>query len=218
MPKSKQRDRCLGCFRSKTTCFCGFVEPFETRTRFLLLMHNKEFKRQTTGTGRLTHIALRHSEILMGHDFSNDRRLQEILSDSRYYPVLLFPGKNAINLSSNEPLEVPKSKTLLIILIDGKWAPAKKMVRLCSELTALPCLSFTPPELSHFSIKRQPARHCVSTIEAAFFLLKQLERRGFESLNGKHHTLIKAIDSLVDYQKRFVPANENTNRTRKKVV
>jgi len=203
-PEERQRDRCLRCNRSRATCFCGFVKPFDTRTRFVLLMHPKEFKHQTTGTGRMTRIALRNSEIIMGLDFSQDPRLTTLLADAQYHTVLLFPGPGSLNLSQGNALAIPEGKKLQILLVDGTWAMAKKIIRLNGNLQALPRIHFTPAALSRFHIKRQPAAHCVSTIEAVYYLLDILETRGLEKLEGRHVPLLDAIDSLVSFQKRYI--------------
>ncbi|MFH0920744.1 MAG: tRNA-uridine aminocarboxypropyltransferase [Fibrobacterota bacterium] len=204
LPKEQQRDRCLRCNRSRATCFCGFVTPFDTRTRFVILMHPKEFKFQTVGTGRMTGLALRNSETIVGLDFTRDPRLTALLADPRWHSVMLFPGPGSIDLSMNVPFELPAGKTLRVLVIDGTWAMAKKIIRLSPNLQALPKIRFTPPALSRFHIKRQPAAHCVSTIEAVHYLLDILERRGFERLEGRHASLLGAIDALVDFQKKFV--------------
>ena len=60
-------------------------------------MHPKEVKKNRTGTGWITRISLKDCEILEGLDFSKNKRLNELLSDSRYYPVLLYPGEDAWN-------------------------------------------------------------------------------------------------------------------------
>ena len=199
-----QRDLCLACNRSRATCFCGFVTPFNTNTRFVLLMHDKEYKHQKTGTGRMTKRALVNAEIIMGVDFSANHRLNELLADERYFPVVLFPGKGSINLSETKDFVVPNSKQLLILVIDGTWRLAKRIMRLSINLQALPKISFTPRALSRFRIKKQPADHCVSTIEAVYNLLDLLDRSGYEQLDKKHQTLLDAIESLVVFQEKFM--------------
>ena len=61
-------------------------------------MHPKEYRKQRTGTGRLAKISLKDSEILVGIDFSQNTRLQALLNDPRYFPVLLYPGEDAWNV------------------------------------------------------------------------------------------------------------------------
>lgn len=36
------REMCWKCFRPKKNCYCQFIQPFHTHTRFVLLMHPKE--------------------------------------------------------------------------------------------------------------------------------------------------------------------------------
>lgn len=91
----------MKCFRPIDRCLCHFVTPpIDAGVKFIFLMHPKEAKRNRTGTGRIAHTALAHSEILMGIDFSKDTRLQTLLSDARYLPMLLYPGENAITAAA----------------------------------------------------------------------------------------------------------------------
>jgi DTW domain-containing protein len=85
------------------------------------------------------------------------------------------------------------------------------------NLHALPKICFTPTELSRFRIKRQPFEYCVSTIEAVHHLLEVMDKRGFERLEGKHHTLIEAIDSLVSFQESYI-STAGTSRHFKKAM
>jgi DTW domain-containing protein YfiP len=202
-PPERRRDLCLVCNRARSSCFCSFVKQFDTRTRFVLLMHPKEFKQQKTGTGRMTRLALHNSEIVVGVDLSEHWRLKELLSDLRYFPVILFPGQGSANLSGGDALEAPEGKTLLVFVIDGTWRLAKKVVHLTRSLRTVPRICFTPPAKSRFYIKRQPADYCVSTIEAVHQLLEVLEKRGLERLDGRHDSLIEAIDSLVRFQQQY---------------
>lgn len=168
-------------------------------------MHDREYKRQKTGTGRLTNLALADSDILMGVDFTCDERLNQLLRDPSLYPVVLFPGCSSANLSEGAPLQIPSSRRLLVLVIDGTWRKAKRIMRLSANLRTVPRICFSPPAPSRFRIKLQPAEYCVSTIEAVYYLLELLSERGLEELNGRHRTLLNAIDSLVEFQERYMP-------------
>src|SRR6187549_196685 len=99
------RMMCYRCFWPKSLCWCASIIPMETRTRFVFLMHPKEFKQEKAATGRLTHLCLVHSEIHCGISFERHEAVQALLRDPRYVPALLYPGREAINLSevSNGP-------------------------------------------------------------------------------------------------------------------
>lgn len=153
-----------------------------TRTRFVLLMHPKEYKREKAGTGRLTHLCLADSRILMGAAFDQHEELQELLRDPTVYPVLLYPGANALNLSCGElPADALVGRRLLVLVLDATWACARKMLRLSPTLQALPRILFTPTTPSRFVIKQQPQEGCLSTLEAVHETLLALERSGLDA-------------------------------------
>jgi DTW domain-containing protein YfiP len=164
-------------------------------------MHPKEFKRQKTGTGRMTRVCLENSEIVMGEDFTLDNRVNALIVDPLHYPVILYPGPQAVDLTSDSGFLIPNGKNLLVFIIDGTWSKAKKMMRLSRNLHSLPRVSFLPPGPSRFAIKQQPHPLCLSTIEAVHLLLECLDRRGYEHLEGRHANLLEVIDGIVKFQK-----------------
>ncbi|AFM11973.1 tRNA-uridine aminocarboxypropyltransferase [Turneriella parva] len=198
----KQRDLCLTCNRSRATCFCKYTQPFETRTRFLILMHPREFKRQRTGTGRVTHLSLLNSEILVGVDFSQHERLNQILQSADYFPALLFPVAESLDAASPQFRAAALGRTPLVIILDATWSSARKMLRSSANLQTLPRLSFTADNASRFVIKRQPRDFCLSTIEAAYRTLDALDSSGVEDLRGRHSALMQTLDQIVEFQLR----------------
>ena len=180
------RVMCYKCFWPETLCWCASLRPMATRTRFVFLMHPKEFKEEKAGTGRLTHLCLPHSEIHMGTGFDGDESVQALINDQGNYPVLLYPGKDALNLSTATELQVSgfrsqvSQRQLLVFLLDATWSGARKMLRLSPSLQRLPRIMFTPSAPSRYVIKRQPVEGCLSTLEAVHELLAVLERTGLD--------------------------------------
>ena len=93
------RVTCYRCFWPQSLCWCASITPFTPRTKFVFLMHPKEFKQEKAGTGRLTHLCLTGSEIHMGIGFDDHEAVQELLADPQFFPVLLYPGEQAHNIS-----------------------------------------------------------------------------------------------------------------------
>jgi DTW domain-containing protein YfiP len=165
-----------------------------TRTRFLVLMHPKEFKEEKAGTGRLTHLCLPDSEIQVGRSFDTHEAVCGILADPQYAPFLLYPGTEAIDLTDRSdpndradlnhfPALAPVlrgEKRLLVIILDATWSAARKMLRLSPSLQRLPRLMFHPTAPSKFVIKQQPQPGCLSTLEAVHELLHALTRAGLD--------------------------------------
>ena len=97
-----ERKRCYSCFRPMSSCMCKHIHVVDTDTKFVILMHPKEFKKVKNNTGYFTHRSLSNSEIFMGIDFSEHRRINEIIDTHESY--ILFPSEDAINLSEESEM------------------------------------------------------------------------------------------------------------------
>jgi DTW domain-containing protein YfiP len=159
-----------------------------TRTRFVFLMHPKEFKQEKAATGRLTHLCLANSEIHCGIGFDNDDAVQALIRDPQNFPVLLYPGPQAVNLThAGLPSAEISNRRLVVFLLDATWALGRKMLKLSGTLQRLPRVMFTPSAPSRYVIKQQPHESCLSTLEATHELLLALQRCGLDeySLPGQ---------------------------------
>lgn len=163
-------------------------------------MHPKEAKKQRTGTGRISHAALLDSEILVGIDFTKNARLCELLSDPEYYPVLLYPDKNAWHSKKEGFKEAIGSKKLLAIIIDSTWFCSKKMIKMSSNVMALPKVSFSNNYRSIFTFKREPSEECVSTIETCYYLIKEMQETGIADKAADPECLMTAFKELIKMQ------------------
>ena len=150
-------------------------------------MHPKEAYKQRTGTGRLAHLTLIDSEIIVGIDFTENPRLKSLIENPNYYPVLMYPSEDAWTATGyreNPPhtlKEACNGKTLLVILVDATWACAKKMVKLSKNLHILPKISFTAGYQSIYTFKTEPQEDFISTIETCYYLLKELRAGEFST-------------------------------------
>jgi DTW domain-containing protein YfiP len=159
-----------------------------------------EWRKEKCTTGRLACLNLANSEIIPGLGFDENPRYRELVDDPGNYPVLLYPGKRAWDLSSGGfPSTELGSRRLVVFLIDSTWSCARAVLRESPGLLSLPWVKFTPSQPSRYIIKRQPAPNCVSTIEATHELLLALERSGLESYPDKGR-LLAAFFAMRDYQ------------------
>jgi DTW domain-containing protein len=163
----------------------------QTRTRFVFLMHPKEYKQEKAATGRLTHLCLTHSAVHVGVEFDRHDGVQDLINNPGNLCVLLHPGRDAINLSNLEETQSPGSRfnalrrdlqnrTLVVLLVDATWALGRKILKLSPSLQRLPRLMFTPSAPSRYLIKQQPHTGCLSTLEATHELLLALSRVGLD--------------------------------------
>jgi len=193
---------CYRCFWPKPLCWCDSIQPMETTTRFVLLMHPKEFKQEKAGTGRLTHLCLKNSEIHMGVGFDEDEAVQALIHDPRNHAVLLYPGVEARNLSKGDlPAAELAGRRLLVFILDATWSGARKMLKLSPSLQQLPRVMFTPSAPSRYVIKQQPQEGCLSTLEATHELLIALEKSGLDRYPLPDQ-LLGLFKRMQDYQIR----------------
>lgn len=198
------RITCYRCFWPQPLCWCSSATPMNTRTKFVLLMHPKEWKQEKAATGRLTHLCLANSEIHCGIEFDAHEAVQALISDPRNHPVLLYPGRDALNLSTSgaelERLGAEiAGRQLVVFLLDATWALGRKMLRLSPSLQRLPRIMFTPSGPSRYVIKQQPHEGCLSTLEAAHELLLALETAGLDQY-PQPQQLLALFDRMQQFQ------------------
>ncbi len=190
---------CLTCRRRLRTCVCAHLRPFPTDSRFLILMHPMEYKKEKVGTGRFTHLILKNSRVFVDVGFDNNQGFQAALQDPEYNSYVLYPGENAINLSTATEMKDGHRKKQFIV-IDGTWPCAKKMMKLSSTLHHLPRASFTTERTSEFKVKHQPLPQCLSTVESIHQVLLELNRLGVEKTSGQEENLMQVFRETVRSQ------------------
>jgi DTW domain-containing protein len=174
----------------------------ETRTRIVLLMHPMEFRHQKCTTGRLMCLNLANSEIIQGVSFDGIDRFRSLIGDPGNYPVLLYPGEGATRIRDGLfPASTTGERRLVVFLIDATWHCSRKIARESPSLMRLPRLAIEPSAPSRFTIKRQPAAWCLSTIEAAHELLLALEAGSLDVYPDKNR-LLDAFNAMQDFQVR----------------
>lgn len=191
---------CYRCFWPKPLCWCGAIVPMMTRTRFVFLMHPKEYKQEKAATGRLTHLCLANSELHMGAAFDCDEAVQALIADPKNFPVLLYPGRDALNLSAGAlTRDALAGRRLVVFVLDATWSLARKMLKLSPSLQRLPRVMFNSTTArSRYVIKQQPQEGCLSTLEATHELLLTLERTGLDD-----YPLPAQLLSLFDRMQEF---------------
>ncbi len=182
------RTMCYRCYWPQAHCWCGSITPMATRTKFVILMHPYEFKRIKANTGRLTHLCLADSELHIGETFDRHEAVQALINDPANFPVLLYPGRDALDLSAvarddpqlSELNSQLANRRLVVFLLDATWRLVRPMLRTSLSLQGLPKVMFSNAAPSRYIIKRQPEPGCLSTLEATHELLLALERAGLD--------------------------------------
>ncbi len=199
MQNEDQREVCYTCYRPKSSCVCQYtINPINTNTKFVILMHPKEYRKTKNGTGHMTNNSLENCELYVGIDFTNHSRVNELLNDETYEAYILYPDVNSIKLNTQK---LPNEKKALVFIIDSTWPCSKKMLRLSKNLHNLKKVSFEHDKSSQFKIKTQPNQYCLSTIESTLCLLELLNLQNIENISTNSlENFLTPFEKMVEYQ------------------
>jgi len=191
---------CARCRRPTSVCYCAHLVSLPTRTRVLLLQHPRE-RHVPIGTARLAHLCLPDSQLRVGVDFDDDREVRAALAGA-VDTYLLFPGPRAIDLAEARP-----AGPITLVVLDGTWWQARKLLKRNAVLAALPQIRFTPPVPSNYRIRREPADHCVATVEALAQVLGALEGDP-----ARFAALLRPFDAMIDTQIHYAKTVRGARR------
>jgi len=163
------RPTCLRCLRPTAFCVCAELAPAVSRTRVVILQHPRE-ARLAICSAWLTRLALANAELHRGFHFAGHRRVMALASSAG--AALLYPGEGATPAAA-----VADSPPPVLVVVDGTWLQAEKMLSVNPRLAALPRIAVAAAEPSGYrELRREPAPHCLSTLEAVACALGALER------------------------------------------
>ena len=194
------RTTCPQCRRPTQVCVCAAIRPVPSRTRVAFLQHPRE-ARMPVSTCRLAHLSLPNSELHIGMRAEGSARLEALARAPG--TMVLFPGPGSTDVTE---LTAPPT-TLLVV--DGTWINARKLVQRSPLLAALPRLGFVPAAPSTYRIRKEPAAHCLSTIEAVAHVLEALE-----AAPGQFTPMLASFDRMVEQQLAYIADAGARNHTR----
>ncbi len=202
------RERCHICFFWKQNCYCRHIKAFDPKIKFVILIQYRE-ARKHIATGRLSHLCLKNSELIVGYNYTEDPRVNEIIADPHYFPMVLYPGKQATNLTQTPSTlwteSFPKNKVPVIFVIDGTWTNARKTMQRSRNLHQLPQICFDPPHPSNFRLRKQPQEFCFSTVEAIHHTIELMGPYfQFDATSRTHDHLLNVFDLMMDKQIEYM--------------
>lgn len=209
------RATCYVCYRPMDLCMCRSINPIATNTKFIILMHPKEFKKTKNGSGRLTHLSLPNSQLYIDVDFTDHKAINTLIDDQQNLCYVLYPAEDSIHLNTQK-IELA-NRQLVIFIIDSTWPCSVKILRLSHNLQRLPKLSFTHSKISQFKIKEQPKEFCLSTMESTLTILELLTSHGIEVID--ENVLSSFLDpflSMVQYQIECISQTAISHKTTKR--
>jgi DTW domain-containing protein len=193
---NKLRKFCYDCWKAQELCLCKEVREIDHPLDIGIVFHPRE-RKNPINTGRLAYLSLKNVWHAVGVEMDEVSDFRKHVSQYKAGEIgLLYPSKDAM------PLEEAPSNLKCLIVVDGTWNEAKKMIHRSPSLKKLPHFSFIPRRESNYRIRKEPAPHCVSTIEATVTCLQAHDiSRGEEP--QEYRELLDLFDKMVDNQLEF---------------
>lgn len=176
-------DTCARCGKPVDICICAGVEPLPTKLRVLVLQHPQE-PDVLLGTAKLATLALSGAVLKVGLSWPNlAAALGEPAQPSKWAVLFLggkdgerpAPGRRLLVRPRKGSQYVDPSTLEGIVALDGTWAQAKTLWWRNAWLLKLHRAVLAPARPSLYgSLRREPRRECLSTLEAVALTLTEL--------------------------------------------
>jgi DTW domain-containing protein len=182
------RPQCPRCCRPLERCLCALIPRLHSRTRLLILQHPSEVK-HALNTARLAALGLCNAELRIGEVFED---MSGLLAQPGYQSCLLFPGEGALPLA--QFAEQSSGLPLLLVVPDGTWRKARKLLHCNPLLATLPRVTLALGLQSRYRLRKAPMPGALSTIEAITCALEILEAP------QRFDALLRPFEALIDGQ------------------
>ena len=204
MPSSLSRAICPVCQRPEKVCLCQWIQPIENVVEVGILQHPTE-SAQIKGTAKIAALSLQKCQVWVGEQFTDEQNLQAWLKSGEVF--LLYPEVEALQTlpdalcfdveSARQTSPLNKIK---LLILDGTWRKTHKMMMQNRFLHHLNRFQLQPKSPSAYQIRKQRDVGSLSTIEAIYQSLIQLEQD-----SDKFQPLMHAFHQMVAQQMAFRP-------------
>lgn len=174
-PRWVARDvkRCPECCLKNELCLCNEIPRVDTKTRMVMVFHALEVN-ASTNTGRFAARALENCESHLRGAYRVACDLSHLKDPSEYETYVLFPTveQNTITAQWVQQLKKP----LRLVVPEGTWSQASKMVRHDDVLRALPRVQLPAGIKSQYQLRyREEGVTGLATLESIAKALEVIE-------------------------------------------
>jgi DTW domain-containing protein YfiP len=176
---------CPECGKPPPLCVCAGIERAANRVFLLILQHPQEQDHEL-GTARLALRHLAQGRLAVGLSWPNLARALGRPADPKRWAVLhlgsaALPDNRTLAVLGRNGKPVAGETEILrsldgLVLLDGSWSQAKALWWRNPWLLKLHRLVLRTGTLSRYgSLRKEPRRESLSTLEAAAYVLGRLE-------------------------------------------
>jgi DTW domain-containing protein YfiP len=177
---------CPRCQRPSAVCFCQQLQAVDNHWPIHILQHPWE-ARHPIGTAIIAQLSLSHCQRLSSDSEDSEEKIQQLCQQQA---LLVYPG------SDSQPVSdfighAPRP----LIVIDGTWRKAKRILLESPLLQSLPKISFKAEQASRYQIRKSPNPNALSTLEAIVQVLSTLEES-----SEKYQPLLTTMEWTIQQQ------------------
>ena len=188
-----KRAVCKLCLKAEPACICATIQLIDNQ-HFLHVLQDPSEEKNAIGTARILGLSLKRAKISVGNFF--DSSMFDLQNS-----YLVFPDPSAVAVEQLVNVKEINDYSVFILL-DGSWKKAYKLLMNNPFLQRLPKVSINITEKSQYRIRKSPRDDGLSTVEAGYNLLSQLENN-----KEKFTPLLKSFAYMIDYQIAKMPAH-----------
>ncbi|MGB0893008.1 MAG: tRNA-uridine aminocarboxypropyltransferase [Parashewanella sp.] len=163
------RSHCACCSFPSSHCLCAFAQNVAAQTHVVVLQHPSEVKHGKNSV-RLLPLALDNLHIAIGETEADFTEIRHWLSLQKRPIFLLYPSDNSRDLS-----EIKSEQNAILVILDGTWRKAFKILQLNPWLLELTQVHISPNAPSRYQIRKANRSNSLSSLEATAFGIKSLE-------------------------------------------
>ena len=181
------RQICPTCQRPLKVCYCSALVHIPNRIKVLIIQHPLEQK-HPFNTGRMAHLCLDNSELIVAEHLSDE----ELLKLLKRRSALLYPSLSWLpEVEQVEPGTLQAEQLEQLVVVDATWRKSKKMLHLHPALQQLPRVSFEGALSSDYQIRKSSLENSLSTVESIVVALTGLEPgKNFQPLLQPFHKMV----------------------------
>jgi len=173
--------RCVRCALRLPACGCPLLVPLPIHTHFLVLRHVREAQK-SSNTARWAALLLPRCELQPWSGRQDAARFADL---GRPGDWLLFPSE-----AGKSDGAAPGGAPERVLVLDGTWRQAHRMLRALPALQHLPRLS-VPPRPLGFRLRAPPSPVHLSTLEAMASAVALLEGEAqAKAVDNCHRALV----------------------------
>jgi DTW domain-containing protein len=182
---------CIRCRMHLSLCLCADIQPIDTRTQVAIILHETEQSR-TSNTGYLATLMLSNAVLRIHGERGRSLDVHDWFEPT-HRTFVLFPHAEARILDRR--LAEEDVRPIRLIVPDGTWRQARRMVRRVDGLAKAPTVTLPEGLVSEYRLRKGRPTGGMCTFEAISEALCLLE--GPQLYAPLDHVLSRFVERLL---------------------